>query len=357
MSAATPICLNETSWSHSRENQLLSRIFMITERMIIFDGLDDVFEHIVKTAVALTHAEAATIRVFDIETGTLDIVKGFGVTDGFLSQPPVRVGEGIVGRVVQSGEPFSTIDVQSVAHVKNSEFAQLEGVRSLMCVPMNTRESTIGCVTVYRKNGQPFSDHDLLLLSIFASEAVEAVEKARLIYELKRQATLDSLTGLHNKRTLMDKFAIEMARSQRHQSPMAVMFIDLDDFKAFNDTNGHLLGDKLLHDFTRILGNQCRKMDVIGRFGGDEFIVLAPQTQLDGAVALAEKIIEELKGHRFLTSRENHTANVTCSIGIAITPDHGTSTDEVLVNADRALYASKRSGKGQLTVWRPDLSE
>lgn len=356
MNAATATQL-DTTWPSSRENHLLSRIFMVAERMIMFDGLDDVFEHIVKTAVTLTHAEAATIRVFDIESGTLDIVKGYGLGEGFLSQPAVRVGEGITGRVVQSGQPFTTVDVKNVANVKNAEFAQLEGIRSLLCVPMNTRESTIGCITVYRKNGQSFSDHDLLLLSIFASEAVEAVEKARLINELKRQATLDSLTGLHNKRSLMDKLTVEMARSQRHQTPMAVMFVDLDGFKPFNDAHGHLMGDKLLHDFTRILRKQCRKMDVVGRFGGDEFIILAPQTQADGAAALAEKIIQDLSTHSFITSKLDESARITCSIGIAVTPDHGLSTDEILVNADRALYASKRNGKGTFTVWSSALDE
>lgn len=355
--AAVSATAFDSTWPSSRENQLLSRIFMIAERMIVFDGLEDVFEHIVKTAVTLTHAEAATIRVFDIQSGTLDIVKGYGLTDGFLSQPAVRVGEGITGRVVQSGQPFSTVDVQHTPNVKNAEFAQLEGIRSLICVPMNSRESTIGCITVYRKSGQPFGDHDLLLLSIFASEAVEAVEKARLINELKRQATLDSLTGLHNKRSLMDKFTVEMARSQRHQTPMAVMFVDLDDFKRFNDAHGHLMGDKLIHDFTRILRKQCRKIDVIGRFGGDEFIILAPQTRADGAIALAEKIIQELKGHSFITSKLNESAHMTCSIGIAVTPDHGLSTDEILVNADRALYASKGRGKGAYTVWTSDLAD
>lgn len=356
MSAVTASTYDST-WPSTRENHLLSRIFMIAERMIVFDGLDDVFEHIVKTAVTLTHAEAATIRVFNIETGTLDIVKGYGLTDGFLSQPAVRVGEGITGRVVQSGQPFTTINVQQVPDVKNAEFAQLEGIRSLLCVPMNTRDSTIGCITVYRKNGQAFADHDLLLLSIFASEAVEAVEKARLINELKRQATLDSLTGLYNKRSLMDKLTVEMARSQRHQTPMAVMFVDLDGFKVFNDAHGHLMGDKLLHDFTRILRKQCRKIDVVGRFGGDEFIILAPQTQSDGAVALAEKILHELNAHSFITSKLNEPARITCSIGIAVTPDHGLSTDEVLVNADRALYASKRNGRNLFTVWNSELGD
>lgn len=334
--------------------QILNRIFMIAERMIVFDGLDDVFEHIVKTAVTLTHADAATIRVFDFNTGTLNIVKGYGVTNGFMSQPPVRVGEGVTGTVVQTGRPYSSSNVLSEPLVKNADFARLEGIRSVLCVPMNTRENTIGCITVYRKSGQNFADHDLLLLSIFASEAVEAVEKARLIGELQAQATFDSLTGLYNKRSLLQKLGVEVARSQRHKQPLSVLFMDLDDFKGYNDTHGHLMGDKLIHDFTRLVREHCRKMDLIGRFGGDEFVIVAPQTDGTGALALAEKVQQAIHQHTFISSRVDEFYRTTCSIGIAAFPEQSSDAEQLLERADRALFASKRRGKGCASLWKPE---
>jgi len=208
------------------EDKALDRIFMISERMIIFDGLDDVFEHIVKTAVALTQAEAATIRIFDIEAGTLDIVKGFGVTEGFLSQPPIRVGEGITGTVVQTRQSFATNDVSTDPLCKNNELAHLEGIRSAICVPINTKESCIGCITVYRKSKDPFCDHELMLLSIFSSEAAQAVEKSRLLSELKAQATQDPLTGLWNKKALIDKEIIDqLEKTVSFQDPLFKLWL------------------------------------------------------------------------------------------------------------------------------------
>lgn len=335
----------------------LDRIFMITERMIVFDGLDDVFEHIVKTAVALSHAEAATIRVFDIETGMLNIVKGYGVTEGFLSQPPIRVGEGITGTVVQTGRPFTTTDVTKEILGKNTELAELEGIRSLICAPMKTKDSSIGCITVYRKTKEPFDNHDLLLLSIFSSEAVQAVEKARMINELKKQATFDPLTGLLNKRALLEKLQVEIERTRRTQQEMAVMFIDLDGFKKFNDTHGHLMGDKLIHDFTHILRKHCRKMDIIGRFGGDEFVIIAPQTNGLGAKSLAEKLRQEVAIHHFLSSDVNQTFSTTCSIGIAMKlPNEDISMEDLLSRSDQALYASKRNGRNCVTLYINDNS-
>ena len=320
---------------------------MISERMIVFDGMEDVFEHIVKTAVALTQAEAATIRVFDIETGTLDIVHGYGVTEGFLTQPPVRVGEGITGNVVLNRKAFSTTDVASEENCKNSELAELEGIKSVICVPMNTKDSCIGCITVYRKSMDSFSDHELMLLSIFSAEAVQAVEKARLIRELQEQATQDPLTSLWNKKAFCQKLLVEIDRCKRHSQELALIFIDLDGFKPFNDTHGHLMGDKLLHDFTQILKTHCRKIDILGRFGGDEFVIIAPQTDANGALHLAEKLRYHTENHPFLTGNSEAPASISCSIGIAMLEED--STDQLMLEqADNALYKSKRNGRNKV---------
>lgn len=331
------------------DDKILDRIFMITERMIVFDGLDDVFEHIVKTAVALTHAEAASIRVFNIETGTLDIVKAYGVTEGFLSQPPVRVGEGITGTVVHTRKPFLTSDVRQSSLCKNVELAELEGIRALICVPMNTRDSSIGCITVYRRTTEAFADHELLLLSIFSSEAVQAVEKGRMLSELRKQATLDPLTGLYNKKALLDRLTIETDRAHRNNQPMAVLFLDLDGLKGFNDTHGHLMGDKLIHDFTQILKQHSRKIDVLGRFGGDEFVIVAPQTDEVGAARLATKLVQAVAEHEFISSHLNQPFHATCSVGVARLPDNGANSELLLEAADAALYESKRQGKNRVT--------
>jgi len=338
----------------SSENEALDRIFMISERMIVFDGIDDVFEHIVKTAVALTQAEAATIRVFDIKTGTLNIVKSYGVTEGFLSQTPIRVGEGISGTVVQTRQPFSTTDITKDPLCRSNDIIHLEGIRSSICVPMNTKNSCIGCITVYRKTTDLFSNHDLMLLSIFSTEAVQAVEKSQLLEELKAQATQDPLTGLWNKKALMNKLSVEIARCTRYKQSLAVMFIDLDGFKGFNDTQGHLMGDKLLHDFAKVLRRYCRKIDIIGRFGGDEFIIVAPQTDLEGAKNLAEKLRKKTSEYDFLSIQADKKTTISCSIGIAI-QEKNIGIDELLTQADQALYVSKHSGRDQVSSYSESL--
>lgn len=338
-------------FSRSVNQDILSRIFLISERLIVLDGLTDVFEHIVKTAVTLVRAEAATIRVFDFEQGKLEIVKGYGLSQGFLSQPPIRVGEGITGRVVLTGEPFIAEDVRTTDHCANKEFAKLEGIRSVMSIPMRTQDRCVGCITVYRKEKESFSPNDLLILNIFGMQAAEAIEKTNLLNELKQQATYDHLTKIYNRHTLMTAIEKNMSISLRHEVQSSIIFIDIDNFKQFNDTHGHLLGDKLLRDIGQIMKKNIRQGDSVGRFGGEEFVVLAPHTGKKQAVTLARKLLDAVSNHIFI-GKDNAKVTVTFSAGVATFSEDGNTSDSVLKKADEAMYQSKASGKNRVTAWK-----
>lgn len=336
--------------------KILDRIFMITERMVVFDAVEDVLEHIVKSVVTLIHADAATIRVFDLKTGTLNVSSGFGIIEGMFTQPPVTIGEGVAGMVVQKGEPFVVTDFGTAPEKSEAEIVNIKTLGSVICMPMRTREGTLGCITVFRKNPDPYSTNDQLLLNIFATEAVEAVEKARLITELKRQATFDPLTNLLNKHNLIARLETEVERCNRHRQILSVIFIDLDGFKNCNDTLGHLMGDKLIHDVGRFLHGQCRVSDILGRFGGDEYVIVAAQTNSQGGLVFAERIRDRMASHCFaLDTKTIHDVITTCSIGVASLPEHSNSAQELLDRADQALYASKRAGKNRVTIWHEGL--
>lgn len=331
-------------------SEVLNKIFFVSERLIIFDGLEDVFGHIVKTAVSLIHAEAATIRVFDFSSGKLKIVKGYGVSSGFLSQPPISLGEGITGHVVLEGKPFISEDVVREPICKSKELVKIEGIRSMMSVPLKTKEKCIGCINVFRKKKEPFTEQDMLLLNIFGLQAAEAIEKANLVNELKKQASYDFLTGIYNKSALLNAIETNICLSHRHSMNCSIIFMDIDNFKKFNDAHGHILGDKLLCDFALMLKKLCRKSDVIGRFGGEEFIVLAPHTNKKQASILAEKIRTAVSKHKFIGNC-NTKVNITFSSGIATFPEDGPDTAELTKKADNAMYLSKKAGKDRVTPW------
>lgn len=339
----------------NKDKDILDRIFFITERIVAFESLNDVFEHIVKTATMLTRADAATIRLFDIGSGKLKIVKGFELSNGFLSQPPISLGEGITGRVVLEEKPFSTTDVTSIGHCVNKELAKLEGIKAVMSVPLKAREGAIGCITVYKKSVEAFTEHDLLLLNIFASQAAETVEKTRAIEELKRQAIFDSLTGIYNKRFLSQVLEAEIKLSLRHGHETSVIFLDIDNFKNFNDTHGHLLGDKLLADFAAILKNHLRKTDIAGRFGGEEFMIIASYADKNGALKVADKLRDTVCKYAF-TGRDKKSAHITFSAGISSFHEDGAEDyAELIKKADDAMYVSKKSGKNCITKWTKEI--
>jgi two-component system cell cycle response regulator len=337
------------------EEDALHRIFIISERLIIFDGMEDVFEHIVKAAVSLTRADAATMRLLDFNKNTLEIVEGFGLSNNSISQPSISIGEGITGRVVMDGKPFITADVTKEPQCISEELANLEGIKSILSVPLRTKKGAVGCITAYRKNAELFGGTDLLLLNIFGSLAAEAIEKANLINELKQQSSHDELTGLYNKKMLLIAADECLLLSLRHSLKMSVIFIDIDDFKGFNDRHGHLLGDKLLCDFSRILVTTCRKSDSPGRFGGDEFVIIAPHTSKKGAMVLANKLRTIVANHKFAGKGRDKT-DVTLSAGIASFPEDGDNISELIREADEAMYESKKAGKNKVTAWPLNLA-
>jgi len=330
------------------QDDVLEKIFIIAQSLVVFDSVDEVFEHIVKTATKITSSEAATIRIFNIKTGMLDIQKGYGLSEGFLSQPPIKLGEGIVGRVVLDGRHFMTTDVRKVPHCIHKELAALEGIKAVMSVPMKLREKSIGCVTVYRKTEEPFSEHEFLLLNIFASQVTETIEKARLIEELKEQATYDYLTRVLNKRALFERLETELRSSLRHGYPLSCIFIDIDNFKVVNDTQGHLIGDKLLREFAKVIKDNLRSTDIIGRFGGEEFIVVANYTDKPQALALAQRLKDATEKYNF-SGREGYV-HITFSAGVSSAPEDGDDVEGLIRKADETMLESKRKGKSCISV-------
>src|SRR5208283_2588406 len=329
---------------------ILDRIFFITERIVIFDDLDDVFQHIVKTSVQLTRADASTIRIFNVKTGKLELVNSYVPSQGTLTQPPIKVGEGVTGRVVMEEKPFLAADITETSHFFRKEIAKLEGVKAVMSLPLLTRAGAIGCITVYRKTREAFSDHDQLLLGIFASQIVEAVEKTQMIGELKKQAMFDTLTSVYNKNALLKILEKEIGLALRHGYETSVIFIDLDNFKQFNDQHGHLLGDKLLTDFIGIIKQCCRKTDIVGRFGGEEFVVIVPHTNKKGAVIFAKKLCDMTRRFNFIGRKGD--AHITFSAGISSAPEDGKDSKEVLKKADDAMYMCKKAGKDKVAAWQ-----
>ena len=191
--------------------------------------------------------------------------------------------------------------------------------------------------------GDTFDEEQVMAAASLASHAAIALENARLHQIVERQALVDGLTGIANRRHCEDALSAEIARADRLAIPLTLVLADLDDFKLINDRHGHAVGDDVLREFASVLRSTVRESDVAGRWGGEEFLVLLTGTEADGALHLAERVRRAL-GERSFLGKDGRPFSVTCSFGVA---QHSTGGDEreLFANADRALYRAKRRGK------------
>ena len=211
---------------------------------------------------------------------------------------------------------------------------------SLICVPMVSHNEVIGVIHVEREAEDAFDEEDTHTASRVAEQLALATANLRLMHRMERQAMTDPLTGLANARSFDPLVERELAIARRDGRPAAVLMLDLDHFKAFNDAHGHPAGDEALRAFARAVRGSLRETDTAARYGGEEFAILLRNTDLAGAITVAEKLRAVIE----MTPIEigpNRFARITASIGIASSDAHGTDRMQIMRLADAALYAAK----------------
>jgi diguanylate cyclase (GGDEF)-like protein len=270
-----------------------------------------------------------------------------------LSLATMRFGEALAAthdteqllRVIVTTAVESTRATAGVVRGRNGDVAwsgtPIEGDQ-IIEVPLAVRGESFGTLVL---TGLSFSDHDREVAQSLASHAVTALENARLHEIVKRQALLDSLTGMPNRRQCETALATELSRAKRFGGPLAFVLADLDEFKTVNDRHGHVAGDRVLREFSDILRELVREADVAARWGGEEFALVLPNTDAQGAAVLVERIRSTLE-HRTI-GIDGHSIGITASFGVAVYPDEE-SAEELIEAADKALYVAKRAGKNRV---------
>jgi diguanylate cyclase (GGDEF)-like protein len=221
---------------------------------------------------------------------------------------------------------------------------------SLMIAPMRGGVRIQGLIALGRTELPPFNELDLELLQTLAFQLTSVLERAMLLSDLERLAVTDGLTGLYNYRHFQERYREEVNLCRRYQHPLAIMLIDLDGFKQVNDTYGHLEGDYLLVQLADVLRHTLRNTELIARYGGDEFVVLMPSTNLQGGVAAANRVLQAVRETRFLDTLGEPRFSITLSIGVAAYPNSTQNPVELLEKADEALEIAKRNGRNRVVA-------
>jgi diguanylate cyclase (GGDEF)-like protein len=338
-------CKNETLESQVKG---LKDLIEVAKAVVSTLDLDTVLQAILTSAMGIAETPAGSVALYYDAKRELTLHAHQGLTADFVKNERWSVSSGgLTEQVLKGGGILFIEDTAQTPYFVNP-IAVREGIRSLICVPLLFQNRIMGILYLDDFVPREFDREKLNLLSILASFAAMAIHNATLHRRTKLMAITDSLTGLHNHRYFKQLFKHEMARAKRYQKPFSIIMLDVDDFKSYNDSFGHGAGDELLKLMGSLILQTVRNVDVAFRYGGEEFIVLLPETQLDKAILAAERLRQSIEKWTAMNLIGSATRGVTVSIGVASYPENADQMDELFNIVDSLLYRAKRCGKNKV---------
>ncbi len=312
-------------------------------------NLQELLDSVLERVLAVMEIEAGGIFLLDKQTGELVLRAHRGTSAEFVRKVEgLRVGEGFTGRAILSKKPYVVEDVAGDPGLARMG-AKVEGLQSFAAVPIMAKERVLGLVGVGSYGSRKFSERDVKLLGVIANQIGMAVDNAQLYEQALELAFTDGLTGLYNRRYLMEQIEREFKRVERSEGSLSLMMIDLDGLKGINDRFGHYEGDGVLRGLGGIIKANTRASDVAARWGGDEFMLLTPETSSKGARRIGERIRSQVE--RYRPELDGEEVGISISVGIASYPGHASDVTQLLQRVDEAMYQAKRGGRNQLCVF------
>jgi diguanylate cyclase (GGDEF)-like protein len=338
--------LREKTEETGRLVAIHKRLGSILDRDLLLEAL---FEETAK----MTGAEQASLMVRNSRTNELMVRMARGEHSAVIRKVALGPGEGIAGKVAQRGLPLVVPDLANDERFRRRRRPRYR-TNSFLIVPVISGGSVSAVINLADKADGSFTQTDLEAVMAVLGHATIALQRSELYARtkaLQKISTTDPLTQLVNRRYFQRRSQEEILRSQRYNLPLSLVMLDVDDFKGYNDRLGHLAGDDILVGVSRTLKETVRSIDVVSRFGGEEFAILSPQTAAEEALRVAERVREAVSSRSLSPVGSDGAVSISLSAGVATYPEQAGSLQELLDNADRALYRAKRSGKNRVLLF------
>lgn len=291
-------------------------------------------------------ADKGMLYLIAPETGELQVRAVQGYTDPRIRTLRPIAENSLTSRSVRERKPLLINDIQAeVTQHHDEELLDDRQAASTIIAPLILGEQTLGAISLSSTHRYAFTEADLQLLVSFAAMATTAINNAQLHAAVQKQAVTDTLTKLYNRRGFFELAQREVMRAHRFGRPLSAMLLDIDLFKKINDTYGHLTGDLILAGVSAEFIKELRQVDLVGRYGGDEFIALLPETELPQAMQIAERLRRSISELTFNT--QTGQVKVTISVGVAAL-DKEDTLETLIKKTDQALYRAKEEGRNHV---------
>ncbi|MGD0922347.1 MAG: sensor domain-containing diguanylate cyclase [Terriglobia bacterium] len=334
-----------------RQIERLSLFHEIGKALASTLDLQKILQTVMEKISDVLQPDTWSLLMLDEATQELHFEIAIGAGADKLKDVRLKVGEGIAGWVAQTGEPVLVEDAKRDPRftARIDEVTQTD-TRSVVCVPIKGKEKILGVIELVNCLGrESFRREDIPILKSLADYAAIALENARYIQRIHELTITDDCTALYNARHLNFVLDAEIYRSTRYAYEFSVIFLDLDHFKQVNDTHGHLVGSKLLWMIGDLIKGHLRLIDYAFRYGGDEFVVLLPQTSKQNSLMVVRRLRDLLNSRLFFTE-EALNIRVTASFGVASFPADGRTRRELLRMADEAMYLVKNTTRNSIAL-------
>jgi diguanylate cyclase (GGDEF)-like protein len=334
----------------TRQTQELHIFHDVAKALTSSLDLDSILQTIMEKMAEYFKPDTWSLLMVDEHKAELYFAIAVGEASEALKNVRLKVGEGIAGHVAKFGEKLVVPDVHADKRFAKriDEITRLE-THSIICMPLRSRLRVLGVIQLVNVDMERFTREEEFFLQALCDYAAIAIENARSVEKIQELTITDDCTGLYNARHLYKILEQEVYRSSRFGYEFSVLFIDLDHFKQVNDTHGHLIGSKLLAEIGYLIKAQLRLIDFAFRYGGDEFVVVLPQTGKTSALVVAHRLRDSFRSSVFC-KEANLNLNVRASMGLATYPHDASTPHDVIRQADEMMYMVKNTSRDSIAV-------